>query len=73
MYKRVLLKMSGEAIKGDTPFGIDPATVRQRAIRGAYQTARKVGRNWTIDKHEPHIDHRVKSGQYVKKNENGEG
>ena len=52
--------------------GIDPATVRQRAIRGAYQTARKVGRNWTIDKHEPHIDHRVKSGQYVKKNENGE-
>lgn len=27
MYKRILLKMSGEAIKGDTPFGIDPATV----------------------------------------------
>ena len=27
MYKRVLLKMSGEAIKGDTSFGIDPKTV----------------------------------------------
>ena len=31
MYKRVLLKMSGEAIKGDTPFGIDPATVQSIA------------------------------------------
>ena len=46
--------------------GIDPATVRQRAIRGAYQTARKLGRNWVIDKNEPHVDHRIKSGQYVK-------
>lgn len=39
---------------------IDPATVRQRALRGAYQTARKIGRNWVIDKNELHIDHRVK-------------
>lgn len=39
---------------------IDPATVRQRALRGSYQTARKIGRNWVIDKNEPHIDHRVK-------------
>lgn len=53
--------------------GVDPSTVRQRAIRGAYQTARKIGRNWAIDKDEPHIDHRIKSGQYIKKNENGEG
>lgn len=41
--------------------GIDPATVRQRALRGAYRTARKIGRNWVIDKHEPHIDHRMKT------------
>ena len=27
MYKRILLKLSGEALKGDTPFGIDPQTV----------------------------------------------
>lgn len=27
MYKRILLKMSGEAIKGETPYGIDPQTV----------------------------------------------
>lgn len=41
--------------------GIDPATVRQRALRGAYHTARKIGRNWVIDKNEPHVDHRFKS------------
>ena len=29
--------------------GIDPATVRQRVNRGAYRTARKIGRNWVID------------------------
>lgn len=47
--------------------GIKAATVRQRAIRGAYQTARKLGRNWVIDKNEPHVDHRLKSVQYVKR------
>lgn len=46
--------------------GINPATVRQRALRGAYQTAKKIGRNWVIDKNEPHMDHRVKSGKYIK-------
>lgn len=40
--------------------GIDPATVRQRALRGAYKTARKIGRNWVIDKNEPHVDHRLR-------------
>lgn len=48
--------------------GIDPATVRQRASRGAYRTARKIGRNWAIDKNEPHVDHRFKSGKDSKKN-----
>ena len=43
--------------------GIDPATVRQRASRGAYRTARKIGRNWVIDKNEPHVDRRFKSGK----------
>lgn len=41
--------------------GIDPATARQRALRGAYKTARKIGRNWIIDKNEPHLDHRAKN------------
>lgn len=39
---------------------IDPATARQRAGRGAFETARKVGRDWLIDKDEELIDHRRK-------------
>lgn len=31
MYKRILLKLSGEALKGETEFGIDPLTVNQMA------------------------------------------
>ena len=31
MYKRILLKMSGEALKGSTEFGIDPKTVKEVA------------------------------------------
>ena len=31
MYKRILLKMSGEALKGTAEFGIDPKTVKQIA------------------------------------------
>ena len=26
-YRRVMLKISGESLKGDTPFGIDPTAV----------------------------------------------
>ncbi len=33
MYKRVLLKLSGEALKGDTGFGIDPKTVKEIAVQ----------------------------------------
>ena len=45
---------------------IDSATVRQRVLRGSYQTARKIGRNWVIDKNEPHLDHRIKKEKYKK-------
>ena len=31
MYKRILLKLSGEALKGNTEFGIDPQTVNKIA------------------------------------------
>jgi hypothetical protein len=41
--------------------GIDPATARQRALRGAFQTARKIGNLWIIDKDEPLVDHRRKA------------
>lgn len=30
-YKRILLKLSGEALEGDEPFGIDPAVLRRTA------------------------------------------
>lgn len=40
--------------------GIDPATARQRAGRGAFETAQKIGRNWVIDEDEKLVDHRYK-------------
>ena len=45
--------------------GIEESTARQRAARGSYKTARKIGRNWVIDKNEAHVDGRIKSGKYV--------
>ena len=33
MYKRILLKMSGEALKGDAGYGIDPVTVKSIAMQ----------------------------------------
>ena len=40
--------------------GVTPDTARQRANRGVFKTARKIGRNWVIDKNEPYIDNRKK-------------
>lgn len=45
--------------------GRNPATFRQKAIRGGFLTAQKIGRDWMIDEDEPYIDRRVKSGEYV--------
>ena len=44
--------------------GRDPATARQRAGRGAFKTAVKIGRDWLIDDSEQWIDSRIKSGEY---------
>ena len=38
--------------------GKDESTVRQKALRGGFKTARKIGRNWVIDKNEPYTDNR---------------
>lgn len=43
--------------------GITPETARQRAKRGAFKTAKKIGRNWVIDEDETLIDHRTKEAQ----------
>lgn len=45
--------------------GKDPVIVRQKAIRGGFQTAHKFGRDWVIDETEPYEDGRVKSGKYI--------
>lgn len=44
--------------------GKSPRTIRQKAQAGGFKTARKIGRNWVIDKNEPYTDLRVKSGKY---------
>jgi hypothetical protein len=40
--------------------GITSVTARQRAARGSFKTARKMGRDWFIDKNEPYVDNRFK-------------
>ena len=36
-------------------------TVQQKAQRGGFKTAQKIGRNWVIDSDEPYIDNRRKN------------
>lgn len=45
--------------------GKEPIIMRQKAQRGGFQTATKMGRDWIIDEDEPLVDNRVKSGKYV--------
>lgn len=40
-------------------------SIQQKARRGGFQTAQKIGRDWFIDEDEPYIDNRIKSGKYV--------
>ena len=44
--------------------GRDPATVRQKILRGALPGAVKVGRDWFIPADTPYTDNRVKTGDY---------
>ena len=44
--------------------GLNPMTAAQKAARGSFESAQKIGRQWFIDKDEPNTDHRVKSGKY---------
>ena len=50
--------------------GKSHSSARQMALRGGFQTAQKIGRNWVIDSDEPWPDRRVTSGKYkLKKGE----
>lgn len=51
-----LISLGEWAIKN----GITPDTARQRAGRGVFKTAQKIGRNWVIDEDEELVDHRKK-------------
>lgn len=44
--------------------GVTHDAIKKRCQRGVFTTAKKIGRNWVIDKNEPFIDNRIKSGQY---------
>jgi len=50
----MLISLKEYAIKN----GRNPATLRQKAGRGGFKTAKKVGRDWLIDSEEPLIDNR---------------
>ena len=47
--------------------GKNPVVVTQKAERGGFRTARKIGRQWFIEDDEPYIDGRITSGRYVGK------
>ena len=40
--------------------GKTPDIVRQKALRGNFCTAVKMGRDWMIDENEPYVDYRCK-------------
>lgn len=44
--------------------GKAPVSVRQKAARGGFNTAQKIGRDWIIDEDEPYADNRETSGDY---------
>jgi len=50
--------------------GRNPVSVTQKAERGTFRTAKKIGRQWFIDEDEPYIDGRVTSGKYIGKSRN---
>lgn len=47
--------------------GRRPDVARHMAIRGGFQTAEKLGRDWFVDEVEAWPDRRVKTGKYREK------
>lgn len=45
--------------------GRDPASIRQRILRGNFPSAVKMGRNWFVPEDAPYDDNRVTSGKYI--------
>jgi len=54
--------------------GRNPATARQKALRGGFKTAEKIGRDWFIDERELYGDNRETTGEFKNwRNKSGEG
>lgn len=45
--------------------GRSEVTVRQKAARGSFRTAVKMGRDWFIEENEPYLDNRIKTGKHI--------
>lgn len=45
--------------------GKSPVSARQKAARGGFKTAQKIGKTWVIDADEPYTDGRIVTGEYV--------
>lgn len=43
--------------------GKEESTVRRKAERGGFKTARKIGRNWIIERDEPYVDNRYRKNK----------
>ena len=52
----MLISLVDYAAKNDR----EESSARKMALRGGFQTARKIGRNWVIEESEPWPDHRRK-------------
>ncbi len=46
--------------------GLNPDSATQKARRGKFETAERIGRQWFINPNEPNTDNRIKSGKYAK-------
>lgn len=44
--------------------GVTHDAIKKRCQNGTFKTARKIGRYWVIDKNEPLVDNRIKTGKY---------
>lgn len=45
--------------------GKTDSAARRMAVKGGFETAQKIGRNWVIEEDEPYPDKRVKTGKYI--------
>ncbi len=52
--------------------GRDPATIRQKILRGNLPGAVKIGRDWFVPADIAYNDRRIKSGKYIGSRESSE-